>query len=296
MLLLSLGLVSVCANAQVKATPLQTRPDFGSTPKLPDWDRYTVRGGEFSVLLPTAPAMSTYEKRPDRLTKVRLRHIIGAYSQGVVYAIYVYQRDAPLDEFIAEHSPEQRGYTRDLKIGEFAGKEYVVQTAETKSVVQYFITKRYIYSFVALGSYLRNPEAGMTRFFDSIKFESSDNDIAIVDGAGIQSSVDPGGPPDPTDVQVFSGKNVNRKTIVVNKPEPSYTEAARKSQTMGTVVIRCVFSSSGAVTNLTFVSGLPDGLSERAMAAAKQIRFVPAIKDGRFVSMYIQLEYNFNLY
>ncbi|MGH9932077.1 MAG: energy transducer TonB, partial [Pyrinomonadaceae bacterium] len=57
-----------------------------------------------------------------------------------------------------------------------------------------------------------------------------------------------------------------------------------------------VFRSSGAVTNLTLMSGLSYGLSEKAMEAARQIRFIPAIKDGHFVSMYIQLEYNFNVY
>ncbi|MBD0373542.1 MAG: energy transducer TonB, partial [Pyrinomonadaceae bacterium] len=44
------------------------------------------------------------------------------------------------------------------------------------------------------------------------------------------------------------------------------------------------------------VKGLPDGLTEKAIAAARQIKFVPAQKDGRNVSQYIQIEYNFNLY
>jgi TonB family protein len=54
--------------------------------------------------------------------------------------------------------------------------------------------------------------------------------------------------------------------------------------------------ANGEVTNIQVVSGLPDGLNERAMAAAKQIKFIPAMKDGPAVSMYMRLEYNFNLY
>jgi TonB family protein len=61
-------------------------------------------------------------------------------------------------------------------------------------------------------------------------------------------------------------------------------------------VLRAVFSLNGQVTNIRTVSGLPHGLTERAMAAARQIRFSPATKDGRPVSQYIQIEYNFNLY
>jgi outer membrane biosynthesis protein TonB len=44
------------------------------------------------------------------------------------------------------------------------------------------------------------------------------------------------------------------------------------------------------------MQALPYGLTTRAVRAARQIRFTPAEKDGKPVSMYIQLEYNFNLY
>ena len=107
----------------------------------------------------------------------------------------------------------------------------------------------------------------------------------------------PGGGGGGTDYnKVFSGKDVNSKARVLSKPEPQYTEEARKNQITGTVVLRAVFTSGGQVTNIKAVSGLPFGLTERAIAAARQIRFVPATKDGHQVSMYIQLEYNFNLY
>jgi protein TonB len=96
--------------------------------------------------------------------------------------------------------------------------------------------------------------------------------------------------------RTFKPSEVNQKARILSRPEPQYTEEARKNQVSGTVVLRAVFSSSGQVTNIRTVSGLPHGLTERAMAAARQIRFSPAMKDGRAVSQYIQIEYNFNLY
>jgi TonB family protein len=96
--------------------------------------------------------------------------------------------------------------------------------------------------------------------------------------------------------RVFNPKEVNQKARILSRPEPQYTEDARKNQVSGTVVLRAVFSSGGQVTNIRTVSGLPYGLTERAIAAARQIRFTPAMKDGRAVSQYIQIEYNFNLY
>src|SRR6266404_2689982 len=107
----------------------------------------------------------------------------------------------------------------------------------------------------------------------------------------------PGGGGGGTDYnKIFSSREVTSKARVLEKPEPTYTESARKNQITGTVTLRAVFSAGGSVTNIHAVSGLPDGLTERAIAAAKSIRFVPATKDGHPVSMWMELQYNFNLY
>ena len=107
----------------------------------------------------------------------------------------------------------------------------------------------------------------------------------------------PGGGGGGTDYnRVFAGKDVTQKARVLSKPEPQYTEDARKNQVTGTVVLRVVFTSGGQVTDIRAVKQLPYGLTEKAMAAARQINFIPAMKDGHAVSMYMQLEYNFNLY
>ncbi|HKG58296.1 MAG TPA: TonB family protein [Pyrinomonadaceae bacterium] len=96
--------------------------------------------------------------------------------------------------------------------------------------------------------------------------------------------------------RTFTGKDVTTKARLISKPEPQYTEDARKNQITGTVVLKVVFASNGSVQNIRTVSGLPYGLTERAIAAARQIKFQPATKDGHQVSMWMQLEYNFNLY
>lgn len=74
------------------------------------------------------------------------------------------------------------------------------------------------------------------------------------------------------------------------------TEAARRNNTEGTVVLQAILTKTGEVTNIKVTKGLPDGLSESAVEAARKIKFEPAIKDNRPVSQYIQLEYNFNNY
>jgi TonB family protein len=89
---------------------------------------------------------------------------------------------------------------------------------------------------------------------------------------------------------------VTQKARVTFKPEPQYTEDARKNQITGTVLLSAVFTSSGQVTQIRAVKDLPFGLTEKAIEACRKIRFEPAMKDGHAVSMYMRLEYNFNLY
>jgi TonB family protein len=64
----------------------------------------------------------------------------------------------------------------------------------------------------------------------------------------------------------------------------------------GVVRLRVVLSSKGRVTNISVVKGLPDRLTERAIYAARHMLFLPAQKDGREVSQFVILEYNFNIY
>ena len=99
-----------------------------------------------------------------------------------------------------------------------------------------------------------------------------------------------------SDRQPFRGTEVEQRPRLLFKPEPQYTEEARRNQITGTVMLRVVFSSVGQVEQLRAVQTLPFGLTERAIAAARQIKFVPAMKSGHAVSVYMQLEYNFNLY
>ena len=94
----------------------------------------------------------------------------------------------------------------------------------------------------------------------------------------------------------FSSAEVDQRARLLLKPEPQYTEEARRNQVVGTVTLRAIFSSSGEVVQIRALNTLPFGLTERAIAAARQIKFVPALKNGHPVSVRMQLEYNFNLY
>ena len=293
-ILLSIGFLLIGTAGVSRA---QTTDAVASSP-TGEWNRFRLKDGEFSILLPAPPALSSY-KRDYKLrpSGKHLHHIIAAYYDGAAYLIRVFETKQSLDEFIeALGLASNSQFKRNLKTPGVEGKEYVYESETLRVLTQFLVSKNRTYVFSAYASSLGNAEINLTKFFNSISFERPIEGNVIAEGPseaqfGYSAVVN-----NEATAQTFTGRDVNQKARVISKPEPSYTEAARQAQTTGTVVLRAVFSATGEVANIRLVSGLPDGLSERAIAAARQIKFIPAVKDGRFASMWIQLEYNFNLY
>ena len=69
--------------------------------------------------------------------------------------------------------------------------------------------------------------------------------------------------------------------VIIAKPNPQYTDEARKLGLEGEVLVQVVFPASGPVQVIKVVKGLGHGLDEAAIRAAEQIRFKPALQEGR---------------
>jgi len=65
------------------------------------------------------------------------------------------------------------------------------------------------------------------------------------------------------------------------KPNPVYTEEARNLKLEGEVLLEMSFGANGALQVNRVVKGLGHGLDEAAIAAANQMRFKPAQRDGQ---------------
>ena len=83
---------------------------------------------------------------------------------------------------------------------------------------------------------------------------------------------------------------------ILSKPRPGYTDAARQNNIQGTVILRVTFLASGQIGSISSVKGLPNGLTEQAIAAARRISFEPAKKDGLGQTVIKQVEYTFSIY
>jgi len=85
------------------------------------------------------------------------------------------------------------------------------------------------------------------------------------------------------------------RPTILYREKAKYTEEARNNGVQGTVILSIVFNVNGKITDIKVVRGLPHGLNENAIEATKKIRFKPAVKDGKPVSVRGQLEFTFIL-
>jgi TonB family protein len=97
----------------------------------------------------------------------------------------------------------------------------------------------------------------------------------------------------PRGVRAFTPHEVTTKAILIDRPDPVYTEQATQNGTRGTVRLRLVFCPNGSIETVKIISRLPDGLTEKALEAAHKIKFKPAIKDGVKVAQFVTIDYNF---
>jgi TonB family protein len=244
------------------------------------------------------------------------------YSDSTVFLIFSFDRPRPhetLDHFVKNYM-YARGLMPegDLSLSGFAGKGY--QISVTFADGQYsesggariFRARNHTYLLVAYSDGEGHSQA-VERFLNSLSLASTSGRLVKDDEpippfrpsppppAGSQGGGNAETRPQPTpDARPadgpFTTKELTHKALIVYKPEPSFTEESKKENVTGVVRLRAVLSSAGKVSNISVVKWLPDGLTENAIQAARHIRFFPARKDGRVVSQYVTLEYNFNIY
>ncbi|MDT5269690.1 MAG: hypothetical protein QOH49_1876 [Acidobacteriota bacterium] len=297
------------AHAPLAAGQTQLQPEPAQAAV---WSRYTYPGEEFSVELPGVPAVFHTVRgiNGSPFGGEERGRVFSLYHDGVIYFVAAY--DAPRSsESFDFFAVELRGAWRlepkgPLTLGGFEGRSYSVVGSQRGRLTydlhgegRVFRTKRHAYLALAFSDEKGRAEVG--RFLDSFALEASPAGQPAVEEEPIPRFVPPQTPPDATLRPGRGGPAEplgagDRRAIVVYKPEPGYTEEARRKGVSGKVILRAALSPDGSVTDIEPIKWLPNGLTERAIRTARRMRFFPARKGGQPVSQFITLEYNFNVY
>ncbi|HEY7546480.1 MAG TPA: TonB family protein [Blastocatellia bacterium] len=86
-----------------------------------------------------------------------------------------------------------------------------------------------------------------------------------------------------------------QRPLPLNRPRPAYTEEARGNKIQGSIHLVARIDEQGEVTNVLLLWGLGYGLDEEAERAVRQMKFSPAVRDGKPIPFWVSIEMEFNL-
>jgi TonB family protein len=85
----------------------------------------------------------------------------------------------------------------------------------------------------------------------------------------------------------------DRKARVIYRVEPEYPQDAREKKIEGTVALTLTVDHDGLPQNIQVKRSVYPSLDQSAIEAAGKMRFLPAMKDGQPVSMFISVDFDF---
>jgi TonB family protein len=97
----------------------------------------------------------------------------------------------------------------------------------------------------------------------------------------------------PSSRLVYGASEVQKKARLLDPPAAAYPDQARAAKAKGEVRLRVVLASDGTVKYIFPMKPLKHGLTEAAIEAAQQIKFEPAIRDGKPAAQFATLSYVF---
>jgi protein TonB len=87
-----------------------------------------------------------------------------------------------------------------------------------------------------------------------------------------------------------------RPPVAIFTPDPEFSEEARKAKFSGNVMVSLIVDPSGKPRNVHVLRGVGMGLDQKAVEAVEQYKFKPAMKDGKPVAVYVNIEVNFQIF
>jgi TonB family protein len=94
--------------------------------------------------------------------------------------------------------------------------------------------------------------------------------------------------------RIYEPKEVSQRPKFGPRTSPDLTPEALAHGVRGRAVLSAVLCRTGKVTDVQVIEGLPFGMTEKVIEAARQIKFEPAESNGHRVSEVTRFEYEFS--
>jgi TonB family protein len=296
----------------------------GARAQARDWLRLESDSKDFSLAIPRDYQMLADENgydsvRYNRLsprdyTVVKLRKIryITAFQDGASFLVESYQTNNlsdALETFMLRGSMNDK--TSELVFNEFKGKMLERENGNFYSIEIIAGSKDRIYRIVAaardgsnetLRYFLASLNMNAQKYFSfktPLDEQIKETPAPI---SGLKETTIVVENDEKTDGEADKNKSTETKTaedkklVIVFQNYAKYTDEARKAGVIGRIKLLVTFSENGYVSKIVVKKGLPNGLIESAIKAARMIRFLPSEKDNKPLTTTKTIEYSFSIY
>src|SRR5215208_5631723 len=154
LLLLATFLIAGSGSSQAQERGIGPGPGAAAPPPSA-WQRYRVKNEEFSIAMPTMPAMTTMRQPAYGLLRKQItQRYLGVYADGVVYTIYS-DDDNPqnsLTASLARNNMPAHGWEPSteqiVNLDGVSGKQFM-SSHPLGGVIQIYATKKHFYRIQA---------------------------------------------------------------------------------------------------------------------------------------------------
>jgi hypothetical protein len=285
-----------------------------------EWTRFASDSGEFSVEMPKN-AVYFYDKdgfiysdfggNNIQFAEMQMLH---AADDKTVMSVEIYRLRSPKDglDMLLDKQVGKTSKLRDLP-KDFSGRQIEKteirnhtndKNVEISFTARFFAAKNHLYVVTVANRGAKN--AAFEKFLSSVRFgaPSGGSDAAVkissLKALGIfdiaADETEQPKPPAPLKKTIQLPRTEDPTPLMILfKPNPSFTNAARNEMTTGLIRARVTFDKSGRVSKVAFTKILENGLSRGAFFAALRLKFIPPEKDGAPQTTTRVVEYNFSI-
>jgi TonB family protein len=270
------------------------------------WERYKITGKNVSVLLPKLPVKIYFTDVCNNFDAQEF----GVYADGIAYLLKIYYKsDQPFSPYCQQKNEfSERTFLNRLAQVRASFKENLTETnvplngqkafkfaTQTQNIwLVSDLQNKLFYELTVFGA--DDTKSEVKNFIESINTNKKQTGIEIGEGSDVSLGDEVNNSEVKADVMPTETNQVTQAIRICLKPRAKYTEESRQANTQGSVMLRVTFNANGSIGGISLVSGLPNGLTEEAMKAAKKIVFIPAQKNGVKYTVTKQVQYQFSLY
>lgn len=271
-----------------------------------EWMRVQSDNGEFSIEIPAKYNYFYSEKGVSAITETPLNQMnlltanhkesmlsVEFYKENKSILSELYERDKY--KFDKEELKEEKFERNGTTFKQFSRKHqdyYIVR--------QYFASKDYIYILTAAS---RNGETeSIKHFVESVKFDSVKtttidpnlqkfSNLLSTAIEIVSKNVKPA-----DSKELLTPQNATKDSLlVILKPRPSFTNAAKQNRTQGSIQLRIFCLETGFVNRIEIVSSLPNGLTWQVVSSVIRSKLLPQQEKGVVVPSKGVVEYKFSI-